>query len=419
MSQPPLTTLQERRLNGDGERPDSQRIECLYQKHRLPGVRFAGRRGAEDPESLFDQVFVDVVNRPGLIASADDDTFAAYLTRAIKNGVISEHRKRAATPIAYDEEKHGRSCSADRPDGLFEDDVVQSAWVLELLDHLTDSERRVVVSRYFEDKDSIEIARSLDKTPEAVRQLHRSAMLRLRFVLTVTAVVVVALAAVTTVLATRTSGVPTAPADGDRSGPEGVIQPDGPTTPSTVTPAPGVQGDRTFEDTAVPPDGTPEPTDDRAVDGDAPSAADAEANVPTEAIARPATGKTSAATRNRQRPAAAAEWTWPTDPIPVDGSVTPDGPADRSDGSQSADPGGEDPEPINSGPGYPAYPETAFEDPDAEDSTDENAEEADTDDASSEDDSDDDDTEDGDSNGDDGDQENSDDDDSEFWDLDL
>ncbi len=205
----PSTTITKPEIRFDHELPTPAEVEDLYRQHRTDGIRFARRRGADDPESLFNQVFVDVMAKARTIDGPPEDAIAAYLYRSINNRIIAEHRKRREPLVTYDERIHG---SYD-PSKMFEDEVVDSEWVDELLDHLTDSERDVVVNRYFEERNSVETALVLNKTPEAVRQLHRSAMVRLRFVLTVTAVVVVALLAVAALVSALSDPVSTAPAE--------------------------------------------------------------------------------------------------------------------------------------------------------------------------------------------------------------
>lgn len=205
----PSTTITKPEIRFDYELPTTAEVEDLYRLHRTDGIRFARRRGADDPESLFNQVFVDVMAKARTIDGPAEDAIAAYLYRSINNRIIAEHRKRREPLVTYDERIHG---SYD-PSKMFEDEVVDSDWVEELLEHLTESERAVVVSRYFEERNSVETALVLNKSPEAVRQLHRSAMVRLRFVLTVSAVVVAALVAIAALFSALSEPVSTAPAE--------------------------------------------------------------------------------------------------------------------------------------------------------------------------------------------------------------
>lgn len=216
-------------------------VEELYLHHKPNGVHFARTRGAEDPEGLFDLVFADVVAKIPSLDDADD-AFAAYLYRSLSNRVISEHRVRRVDPVTFDESHHE---SIDRAES-FEDAIARSDFVDELLAHLTDAEREVVVNRYFGNLTAIETAQVLDKSPEAVRQLHRSAIRRLRFVLAATAAVVVAALAIVAIRAALNDRVSTAPADRveDGTARSTPSTPDPPIGRTTLGPRPTAAADR-------------------------------------------------------------------------------------------------------------------------------------------------------------------------------
>lgn len=207
----PSTTITKPESRLDQNNQNHADVEDLYRRHRSNGIRFARRRGADDPESLFNHVFVDVMAKASSIDDPSDDAIAAYLYRSINNRVIAEHRRRREPLVTYDERIHGTY----DPGEMFEEDVVRTEWVQELLEHLTESERAVIINRYFGENNSVETAMLLDKSPEAVRQLHRSAMIRLRFVLTVAAVVVIGALAFAALRAVLSEPVSTAPADAD------------------------------------------------------------------------------------------------------------------------------------------------------------------------------------------------------------
>ena len=204
---PPTVTESEDRADLDPARVE--RTEDLYRRHRSDGVRFARRRGADDPEGLFDHVFTDVMAKADGLDGDPDDAVAAYLYRSITNRVIAENRKQRVPMVTYDERHHGEK----DPYETFDDAVVRSEWVRDLLSNLTQAEREVVIHRYFDDRSSSETAEVLDKSPEAVRQLHRSAIRRLRFVLAIAAVVVLAVLAIAALRTSAGNPVSTAPAE--------------------------------------------------------------------------------------------------------------------------------------------------------------------------------------------------------------
>ncbi|MEM7274415.1 MAG: sigma-70 family RNA polymerase sigma factor [Actinomycetota bacterium] len=169
---------------------DPMAADQLYRSHRRVGIRIATRAGAEDPEGILDQVFVDVLAKVGELHDPTDRAFGAYLYRSITNRVLQEHRRRPVRSVVLDEEAH----AADRRDG-FDEAVVDREYLGDLLGQLTEPQRAVIVHRFLHDRTAAETAERLERSPAAVRQLQRTALARLRFVVGVASIVLVALMA--------------------------------------------------------------------------------------------------------------------------------------------------------------------------------------------------------------------------------
>ncbi len=194
---------------------DPAAIEDLYRFHKINGVRYARRRGAEDPEGLFDQVFVDVTAKIDAFEEQTHDAFASYLYRSLGNRVIAEGRRPFPQPVELDEQEDPLSALGPALD----DRVADAQLVQELLTELTDAERDVIINRFFYDRTSTETARLLGKSPGAVRQLQHSAINRMRFLVAVSVLAIVALCAVVAVVrATLSEPLPLGPADSSEDG---------------------------------------------------------------------------------------------------------------------------------------------------------------------------------------------------------
>lgn len=192
----------------DASNGDTSAIDELYRRHKTAGTGYARRRGADDPEAIYDHVFVDVLAKAEYLSTERPNGFVAYLHRSIKNRIIQEARRKR--PVV--------TLEGDRADPLdveagFEDLVVGSAWVEEAFAGLTDAQREVMEGRYIEQRSLADIADRLGKSPASVRQLHRAALSRLRVLLAVGAALLVAAAAVWIVRELAATSVDTSPVD--------------------------------------------------------------------------------------------------------------------------------------------------------------------------------------------------------------
>ena len=183
-------------------------IEELYRRHKTAAVAYARRRGADDPEAIYDHVFVDVLAKAKHLGNERPNAFVAYLHRSIKNRIIQESRRQR--PIITLE---GERVDSRNPEPGFEEIVVGSSWVDDAFDQLTEAQRQVMTGRYIEQRSLTDIADRLGKSPSSVRQLHRTALAKLRVVLAIGIVLVVAAAAAWLVRELVATSVDTDPVD--------------------------------------------------------------------------------------------------------------------------------------------------------------------------------------------------------------
>ena len=106
--------------------------------------------------------------------------FRAWLFRIVRNDAINRLRQRQRLTVEDPDDlahRGERSTPATGPDEI---DWIGDARLLALVERLPLGQRQVIVLRYMMDFNTIEIAELLDRSPEAIRQLHHRAMRYLR-----------------------------------------------------------------------------------------------------------------------------------------------------------------------------------------------------------------------------------------------
>lgn len=108
--------------------------------------------------------------------------FRAWLFRIVRNDAINRLRSRQRLTVESPMElaERGERVGAPAPAADEGIDWIGDAKLLALVERLPLSQRQVVVLRYMMDFNTVEIAELLDRSPEAVRQLHHRAMRYLR-----------------------------------------------------------------------------------------------------------------------------------------------------------------------------------------------------------------------------------------------
>ncbi len=166
---------------------DHRSFEIIYEEYHRDLTRFAAKQGSSDPEGVADLALLDGYRSFQRKPIRDRSGFRAYLYTAAKSHVVAESRRRAPAPTVVEP---GRVAEPD-----FASWSVDGIFLAELLEGLSDDQRQVIVSRFYEGYTAEEIGERLGKSTNAVHQLQWRALAALRRVL-VAAVVVAAIAAV-------------------------------------------------------------------------------------------------------------------------------------------------------------------------------------------------------------------------------
>ncbi len=149
-----------------------RQLARLHRHYNSRLIRFAVALGAPDPEAAANDGFLDGIRAHGRGTVTDERAFLAYLYRATRSHVISQCRRRRATPSEIGE--------ADLVTETRADEVIDRLWLATILEQLTDDQRRVLDLRVVQGLTAREAGRRLGRNANAVYQLQHRAESRLR-----------------------------------------------------------------------------------------------------------------------------------------------------------------------------------------------------------------------------------------------
>ncbi|WP_434316491.1 RNA polymerase sigma factor [Leifsonia sp. P73] len=147
-----------------------------YRTHAASLLAYLRSQGVDDPEAVTQDVFVALYPRLESLSGGRDGLRALLFTIAHAR-VVDHHRRRSRVPaaVAYDPLTDTRSTPSA------EDDVVHGeTGVAELLGRLTPEYRDVIALRILAELSIEEVAGIMGRSPGAVKQLQRRALLALR-----------------------------------------------------------------------------------------------------------------------------------------------------------------------------------------------------------------------------------------------
>ncbi len=157
------------------QRGDKQAIAALYDLHYQAVYKYIFFRVDDQPtaEDLSAEVFIRMINRLNTYQDRGRPLLAWLYTIA-RNMVIDHHRtegKREDLPIKdqiLTDQQPG-------PSQLVQEDQAQNCY-RRALNHLTETQRQVVVGRFIEERSIPEIAELVNKSERAVRSLQHRAL---------------------------------------------------------------------------------------------------------------------------------------------------------------------------------------------------------------------------------------------------
>lgn len=169
-SQAKVFRLIKRAISGDGEAFGELYSIYLDRIYRYVFYQVRDEMTAEDiTEEVFIKAWKALASCKG-----KERTFSSWLYRIAHNHVIDSFRKR-----------HGElPLQAEMTDGLFErneaEEALEQQEQLAALDHLPRNQRQVIILKFIEGMDNLEISRIMSKSEGAIRVLQTRALAALR-----------------------------------------------------------------------------------------------------------------------------------------------------------------------------------------------------------------------------------------------
>ncbi|MEM7337240.1 MAG: sigma-70 family RNA polymerase sigma factor [Actinomycetota bacterium] len=220
-------------LAGESAASNDELFAALYRYFQPQLSRFARSERASDPDGIADLALFDGYRALATLHKRDQQAFRGYVFRAARSYLARERRGLAP---ALDGEMDQITESAF----AFENDLVDSLAMSDLLDELSPDQRAVIQHRFIDGLTADETGQRLGKNSNAVYQLQHRATRRLRrLALAGLLVVLVAVAAFAALRQAQQWLRDTAPAG------EGQVETVDPTPviPSPVLPGPSPESD--------------------------------------------------------------------------------------------------------------------------------------------------------------------------------
>ncbi len=208
-----------------------------------PGLtRFARRRGVPEVDAVVNAAFSDAFRNLPTFRGTDRRAFRAYLFRILRCRIVDDQRLAFNQPKrTLDIDSDVVSDLVDRDSSSFDDRVVDRQLVDDILGRLTDEQREVLEMRVLSGLSIRETADRTGRSEVAVKAMQRRALLSLRSLLVVMAVLVVCGAGIAAIVGSRgpVTVVENAPADLAPDNFDGRTDPDEQSAPLVVeTPEP-------------------------------------------------------------------------------------------------------------------------------------------------------------------------------------
>jgi RNA polymerase sigma factor (sigma-70 family) len=155
-------------------------FEVLYMDYFTPIYRYVFFRIA-DRESVMDIVQTVFLKAFQSKDSIDSDRALAYLYTIARNSIIDFYRKKHAVSLQdfddYIQMIADKTILNPEQEGVRSDN---KTYIYQLLDHLSQSEKDVVIMKCLQELSYSEIAEILGKSEEAIRQIQSRALKKLK-----------------------------------------------------------------------------------------------------------------------------------------------------------------------------------------------------------------------------------------------
>lgn len=154
----------------------SQLFAAAYSRYAAPVLGYLRSQGVEDPEAVTQDVFLALYPRLTRIQGGEAGMRTLLFSIAHAR-VVDHHRRRSRSPVLVE-----YSAREDpRSTGSAEDHMLNgSTGALALLSTLPAEQRNVLALRIIADLSLDETAKMMDKTPGAIKQLQRRALIALK-----------------------------------------------------------------------------------------------------------------------------------------------------------------------------------------------------------------------------------------------
>jgi RNA polymerase sigma-70 factor (ECF subfamily) len=169
------------------QRGDAGALEALYTAYVDRVAGYVRGLGVPEPDDTVSEVFVSVV-RDLKRFRGDETDFRRWLFTVAHRRAVDAHRKRARR-------REQSTDPAELPTVVLPQDPIEDATdrlaasdATELLDHLTEDQRAVILLRVVADLSVADAAEILGKQPGAIKTLQRRALASLRRLLILAAV---------------------------------------------------------------------------------------------------------------------------------------------------------------------------------------------------------------------------------------
>lgn len=161
---------------GAAAQGDGRAFEGLYQWLAPEITRFAAARGADDPEGVTNEVFLNAFRQLGAFRGTSG-SFRSWIYTITRNRLIDLHRAAERRPeLAFTDVPEQTTAGAD-VEAL---DLLGLQRVVRLLGQLSDEQRDVILLRMVGDLSLNQVAEVVEKPVSAVKALQRRGLRRLQ-----------------------------------------------------------------------------------------------------------------------------------------------------------------------------------------------------------------------------------------------